>query len=90
MRYYLDQDGNVTRGIASELPVQRDVEPQLLRFEYDAVNRLVQVVTLKADTFGFAPSLLLAIELWNERDGLHSEGAFKTFSLHKIAALENA
>jgi hypothetical protein len=89
-RFFLTEDGNVARDTPAELPVDFGLPPQLLRFHYEGVIRLAQVVTIKSSGGSGYPSLLLALELWNSRDGLHEEGATKTFRLDRIYGVTNA
>ena len=89
MRYFLTDDGNVARDTPAELPVN-DIAPQIVRFHYAGVVRLVQVITIKPTASAGYPVLLLGAELWNSRDGLHDEGQAKTFKLEEIYGLSNA
>lgn len=82
--YFITDNGEVVRDTLDTLPVQDDLGPQLLRFQYGDVIRVVQVITVRASAGHFAPNLLVALELWNSRDGIHSEGQIKTFTIGNV------
>ena len=82
-RFFLTEDGKVARDNPAELPVAEDMPPQILRFNYGGVWRIAQVITLRPDAGGYH-LLFVALELWNSRDGVHDEGAVKTFHVSRM------
>lgn len=85
-RFFLTEDGKVARDNPVELPVEEDMPPQILRFNYDGVWRIAQVITLRPGADGYN-LLFVALELWNSRDGVHDAGAVKTFHVSRMVGV---